>query len=122
MNDVQQLRDLADAMRRGTKMRPHQAFGYYYHDKDASCALGAAAEGAGLEITSPQLTAQMNARFPVLYRWVRCSETCQALLTFIVRLNDEHKLPREVIANVVEVLRLEADPNTNTTHTQEEQA
>lgn len=60
---------LSEAIRRGAKLRPLQTTGTYYQGDQASCALGAAAHGAGLIDPDHQhgdIERRLTQAFPVL--------------------------------------------------------
>lgn len=95
---------LAEAMRRGMARRPEQAFGDYYCGSKASCALGATYEGLyRIPRDAQGIIAKDLYRFYECLDFVikRCPDGCHKQLplgALIVHLNDDHRWPRERIA------------------------
>jgi hypothetical protein len=92
---------LAEAIRRGCKLRPRQAYGRFRNRKgDSACALGAAALGAG--DTRPRYTLNSMWRlFPELkdmieHPWRSWPEP---LLDVVMMFNDRIGYSRETIAD-----------------------
>jgi hypothetical protein len=102
----QDERELARFIREGMKRRPEQAFGDYYHGKDASCALGAAYEAM---YRLPALadgqrpTRDLDWFFDCLDTVKPCPEAgCKKriyLAALLVHLNDDHRWSRDQIAD-----------------------
>jgi hypothetical protein len=100
-------RELAEAILAGADARPEQAFGEYFHGRQASCALGAAYEGvyrlpADASGVRPR---HLERMFDCLeYSLRRCPEGCRKRLSLgamILHLNDDHHWTREAIARWV---------------------
>ena len=95
---------LSEAIRLGAMLRP-QAFKVYFW-LDNSCALGAAAEAAGV---SYGCTSTAHFRIVLLWPWLRTmvGRQCPACALdacprkLIAHLNDDHKWTRERIADWV---------------------
>jgi hypothetical protein len=99
--------ELAEAILHGALCRPEQAFGDYFVGRQASCALGAAYEGmyrlpAAAEGIRPR---HLERLFDCLENTLRtCPEGCRKRLplgAMILHLNDDHRWPRERIAQWV---------------------
>jgi len=102
----QGLHDLAEAIRKGCKVRPRQTFRHLRSGTDGACALGAVAAARKLPF---RWNALYNA-FPVLETTVKvraATHQCQFddpnLFEAIVCLNDHMKLSREEIADWLEL-------------------
>lgn len=100
---------LSEAIRIGATMRPAQAFCVTFdRARNATCALGAAAEAVGiLDTTVPNGytgPAPLEWRKLVIRRTKcpACDETFQQLDTCIIHLNNEERWTREQIAVFVE--------------------
>lgn len=94
---------LSEAIRLGSMLRP-QTRGSYGAD-GGSCAIGAAAEAAGMN--EYPLFHELEARWPVLTEFVACpvtADTSGDVGTVILWLNDSHGWTREAIADWVETL------------------
>ena len=96
-------RDLADAIRVGSKRGP-QCFGSYFDERGGSCALGAAYEGM---YRLPKEHAHvrpdhLERLFTCLDDLTKpCPKGCRKrlpLAAMIVHLNDDHQMTREQIA------------------------
>ena len=97
-------RELAEAIRSGSRRRPEQAFGNYFEGNFRSCALGAAYEGI---YRLPEEVGGVRPRnlerlFDCLDNTIKkCPDKCHKTLTLaamIVHLNDDHHWTREQIA------------------------
>jgi hypothetical protein len=92
--------NLAEAMRRGCKLRPRKAYECFRSKGDSACALGAAALGAGDK--RPRYTSNsLRLLFPELkdivdHPWGSWPEP---LFDVVVKLNDEMPYSRETIAD-----------------------
>ena len=114
---------LPQAMRVGAIMRPHQEFRSFFGDALSSCALGAAAEGAGLKKWQ-----DMSVDYVTPYEFLKerfademdtiLRPTCKSSLamncgrerpitsvySLVKHLNDDHRLTREEIADCLEAV------------------
>ena len=105
--------ELAEAIRRGCVLRPHQAFNVY-EDGLRVCALGAAALGSDILVRpvgplgpSFHLTKELRHRFPLLMERtvMPCSHELEAsVLEAVVHLNDSERWSRERIADWLDAL------------------
>jgi hypothetical protein len=110
---------LSEAIREGAK-KTRQCFNFYIDDAltglpVATCALGAAADVAGLfpEIKRLETLSPMFSRWPILdvtpEMPCNCGGRAAALSIAIAHLNDAHRWSREAIAEWVEVIEGKAD-------------
>lgn len=108
---------LSDAIRAGSKVTKQHfgdLFKIRYGDIGYTCALGAAALGAG-EGIEPNSYA-ITQRFPELYNHRDVCPVCndtlynQTLFFLISHLNDEHHWKREAIADWLDEMTLDLTP------------
>jgi hypothetical protein len=99
-------RELAEYIRAGSKRRPEQAFGEYYHGHSASCALGAAYEAMYRlpdDAQGRRPTRDLDWFFDCLDTVKPCPQDgCRkriSLDALLVHLNDDHRWSRERIAS-----------------------
>lgn len=93
LEEKQQLHELAEAIRRGAKMKPQCRLSLF-HDGH-SCAIGAAMDGSGA-----QTDFALETLFPVLNNTFKFEK----LMRRIVNLNDHFGWSRERIADWIDTL------------------
>lgn len=109
--------ELSEAIRIGSAMRP-QAFGALFGYTPAyelgdstlgTCALGAAMDGAGINMGAWNSQANFQQSFPIVHLTASCP-ACQTVMlqntrlaNIIMHLNDSHRWSRQAIAMWVEV-------------------
>lgn len=105
---MSQYHDLAEAMRKGAALRP-QCFGSYFW-QGASCAIGAAYEGATGRANEEVNRNHVLQLFPDIAGkgcvCPSCGESHTAY-TMMVHLNDTHKWTREAIASWMDSLQVQ---------------
>lgn len=106
--------ELADAMRRGSKIRPQCTGGLF--DGTSSCAVGAICEGSGAALIDNQQIKLGDGSMRNAYVWVKTSFPIVNqmmgfdgdLLDLIWRKNDRLMMTREAIADWIESLGKES--------------
>lgn len=100
---VDQLQQLAEAIRHGSALRP-QVYGAYYRN-GGSCALGAAAEALGVPYGQAHLVeATLSQHYPDALTTTVTPASADTVRDMIVWANDRARRSREEIADVLEAL------------------
>lgn len=103
---------LSEAIRLGAMLKPQTRIGKFYMN-GASCALGAAADAAGVTLGHDYDYGRLYATWPWLHREVAppMPEMCAGavdVLECVWMLNDNHRWTREQIADWVATIEPEA--------------